>query len=277
MRVSILRFGLALALLSITAFTNAAPLRIATEGAYAPWNATAPDGTLVGFEIDLAQDLCARMKVECEIVAQDWDGIIPALLQGKFDAIMAAMAANDERRKVIAFSSPYAAPPVGLAVLTDSDLSRAQLPSPRINLSDPRSLSENLPAIDLLVTTLGLRKVGVQTATIHEELANRHLVGATAKPYDKFDNALLDLAAGRVAAVIADRAMLVARPDAAKYALIGPAFIGGVLGEGVAVGLRRADISLKARFDRSIADAAKDGTIRRLSERWFKADISVHR
>ncbi|MCB8821633.1 transporter substrate-binding domain-containing protein, partial [Microvirga rosea] len=66
-------------------------VKIATEGAYAPWNFTGAGGKLEGFEIDLANDLCARMKVKCEIVAQDWDGIIPALNAKKYDAIMAGM------------------------------------------------------------------------------------------------------------------------------------------------------------------------------------------
>ena len=71
-------------------------VKIATEGAYAPWNFTSAGGKLEGFEIDLANDLCARMKVKCEIVAQDWDGIIPALQAKKYDAIMAGM--SDHRR-----------------------------------------------------------------------------------------------------------------------------------------------------------------------------------
>src|ERR687886_2156491 len=79
-------------------------VKIATEGAYAPWNFTGAGGKLEGFEIDLANDLCARMKVKCEIVAQDWDGIIPALNAKKYDAIMAGMSITDDRKKVIEFT-----------------------------------------------------------------------------------------------------------------------------------------------------------------------------
>jgi hypothetical protein len=84
-------------------------VKIATEGAYEPWNFTGAGGKLEGFEIDLANDLCARMKVKCEIVAQDWDGIIPALTAKKYDAIMAGMSITDERKKTIDFAGPYAA------------------------------------------------------------------------------------------------------------------------------------------------------------------------
>src|ERR687897_801895 len=86
-------------------------VRIATEGAYPPWNATDSSGQLVGFEVDLAQELCQRMGVECEIVAQDWEGIIPALQAGKYDAIMAGMSVTDERMQVISFSDVYASEP----------------------------------------------------------------------------------------------------------------------------------------------------------------------
>jgi octopine/nopaline transport system substrate-binding protein len=78
-------------------------IRIATEGAYAPWNFSGPNGTLEGFEIDLANDLCKRMSRECEIVAQNWDGIIPSLTAGKYDAIMAGMSVTPKREEVIAF------------------------------------------------------------------------------------------------------------------------------------------------------------------------------
>src|SRR3954465_1799690 len=95
-------------------------VKIATEGAYAPWNFTGAGGKLEGFEIDLANDLCNRMKVKCEIVAQDWDGIIPALNAKKYDAIMAGMNITDERLKVIGFSRPYAAGLHGFGTMKDS-------------------------------------------------------------------------------------------------------------------------------------------------------------
>ena len=82
-------------------------ITIATEGAYEPWNFTGPGGKLEGLEIDLANDRCARMKVKCTIVAQDWDGLIPSLNAKTFDAIMASMIVTEKRLAVIAFSEPY--------------------------------------------------------------------------------------------------------------------------------------------------------------------------
>src|SRR3954465_811698 len=98
--------------------------KIATEGAYAPGNSTGAGGKLEGFEIDLANDLCNRMKVKCEIVAQDFDGMIPALNAKKFDAIMAGMNITDKRLEVIIFSRPYASGAHSFAVMKDSSLAK---------------------------------------------------------------------------------------------------------------------------------------------------------
>src|SRR4028118_928385 len=110
-------------------------VKIATEGAYAPWNLTGGGGKLEGFEIDLANDLCNRMKVRCEIIAQDWDGIIPALQAKKYDAIMAGMSITDERKKVIEFSTSYANSPNGLLVAKNSPLAKIPGTGQAFNLS----------------------------------------------------------------------------------------------------------------------------------------------
>ncbi|PHX89393.1 MAG: ABC transporter substrate-binding protein, partial [Pelagibacteraceae bacterium] len=78
-----------LASLLIAGNINADQIKIGTEGAYPPWNSKDAAGNLIGFEVDLAKELCAIMKRECTIVEQDWDGMIPALVGRKFDAIMA--------------------------------------------------------------------------------------------------------------------------------------------------------------------------------------------
>ncbi|TIX06248.1 MAG: transporter substrate-binding domain-containing protein, partial [Mesorhizobium sp.] len=105
-----------------TTFAQDAPkaITIASEGAYAPWNFTTADGKLDGFEIELANDLCARMKVECTIIAQDWEGLIPSLKVGKFDVIMAGMFITPKRLETIDFTQPYAVDPGGFAVAKDS-------------------------------------------------------------------------------------------------------------------------------------------------------------
>ena len=186
-------------------------VRIATEGAYAPWNFTVAGGKLDGFEIELANDLCARMKVKCEIVAQDFEGSIPALQAGKYDVIMAGMSITDERKKVIDFTRAYANAPNGFLV---------------------------------------------------EKRSEQHE---------------LELAAGRIDAVLADSTALLAtaeKPEFKDYALVGPGFVGGLLGGGVGAGIRKQDAELKKMFDDAIAAATADGTVKRLSEKWFKIDAA---
>ncbi|WP_247883715.1 lysine/arginine/ornithine ABC transporter substrate-binding protein [Azospirillum sp. B21] len=249
-------------------------VRIGSEGAYPPWNATDTSGKLIGFEIDLANDLCKRMKVSCEFVAQDWDGIIPALQQGKYDAIMSAMTITDERRKVIDFSAPYGTEPSVFAVLTDSPLGKAlNLGADRIDLNDQAKAK---PVLDKLAEALKGKSVGVQVSTIQADFMDKHLSKVTMRTYDKIDNAGIDLNSGRVDAMFGDRSVVeaVLKATPGKMVVVGPNFIGGVIGEGMGVGLRKDTADLKAMFDKAIGEALKDGTVKKLSTQHFGYDIS---
>ena len=97
-------------------------LILGTEGAYPPFNYTDANGKVQGFEIDLGNEMCRRLKVECEWVTQDWDGIIPGLLARKYDAIIASLYITDERREKIAFSEKYYKVPARFVVPKDSDI-----------------------------------------------------------------------------------------------------------------------------------------------------------
>src|SRR5256885_7450224 len=92
------------AVFAAPAFAEVKSVRFATEGAFRPWNWTEPDGTLAGFEIELYKDLCARAKLQCTLEAQAFDGMIPALNAGKFDAIIAGMSAIAKREEVVLFT-----------------------------------------------------------------------------------------------------------------------------------------------------------------------------
>ncbi|OWV73066.1 ABC transporter substrate-binding protein [Rhizobium sp. R634] len=250
-------------------------LTIASEGASPPWNAITPEGELAGFDIDVGRDLCRRMKIECTFVPQDWDGIIPALTVGKFDAIMSGMAITEKRKKSIAFSKPYAGGFNQLVMRKDLDL-------PPTNTSAALDLttidSEKRAKIEELRTALNGRTLGVLRSSNSEAVLNE-LFGkvATIRSYDSQDNMHLDLVAERIDGGLADyftwKAFLDSN-DGGIATLYGPQLSGGLWGPGVGVGLRQDDRELVAAFDSAIDAATRDGTLRRLSEQWFKIDVS---
>jgi octopine/nopaline transport system substrate-binding protein len=251
-------------------------VKIATEGAYAPWNFTGAGGKLEGFEIDLANDLCSRMKVKCEIVAQDWDGIIPALQAKKYDAFMAGMSITDERKKVIDFSVPYANSPNGYLVPKNSPLAKMPGTGQAFNLTLQPAEAEK--AIEATKPVLKGKTIGVQTSTTHAAFADKYLKGiAEIREYKTTEAHDLDLAAGRVDAVLADATALngtLEKPEFKDYQLVGPSLTGGMLGPGVGAGLRKEDAELKKMFDDAIKAAIADGTTKKLSDKWFKIDTT---
>ena len=101
--------GLAVAGLLALAVTsvNADALRVGVEGAYPPFSWKEADGTLKGFDIDFAHEVCKRLDRECVLVEQEWDGMIPALLARKFDTIIASMSITEERKKKVDFTVKY--------------------------------------------------------------------------------------------------------------------------------------------------------------------------
>jgi octopine/nopaline transport system substrate-binding protein len=251
-------------------------IRIATEGAFRPWNFTEPDGTLNGFEIDLYRDLCARMKVECEMSAQSFEGMIPALNAGKFDAIMAGMSATAKRQEVIAFSAPYGTTGQSFGVLKSGPVT--SLPGQGDVFSLESDEAGALKAIDALKPVLQGKVIGVQSASIAASFLDKYMKGVVeVREYKTTEQHDLDLLAGRVDLIMASMAYLsgvAAKPDFADMAIVGPRFQGGILGRGSSVGLRKSDPELKAMFDTAIGAARADGTIQHLSQKWFGFDVT---
>ena len=249
---------------------------IATEGAYEPWNFVQPDGKLAGFEIDLAHDLCTKMKVECTIVQNDWDGMIPALTAGKFDAIMAGMSITAKRLQVIDFSSAYAAGPSGFMVPKKSPL--ADLPGKGDILNMSKDDAETKAIIAKMHDMLKGKSIGVQVATIQAAFVDKYFKDvATIQEYKTAEENDLDLEAGRIDASFAEDSYFLAtlaKPDAKDLTLAGAAFRGGdTLGQGTGVGIRKNEPELKAMFDKAIAEEIADGSLKKLQDKWFKTDM----
>lgn len=247
-------------------------ITIATEGAYEPWNFTGPDGKLVGFEIDLANDLCARMKIKCKIVAQDWDGLIPALNAKKFDAIMASMIVTEKRLAVISFSEPYA--PTAAAIMVEKSGHLANLPGTgtTVDLAGDKAKVEQ--ELQPLRDALKGKAVGAQVSTANVAFLDTYFKGVVdPREYKTVEQHDLDLQAGRIDAVVAQKTSLTAtlsKDDFKDYAIAGPTLTGGVFGQGIAAGLRKDDVELKSMFDAAINAAKADGTINKLAEKWMK-------
>jgi octopine/nopaline transport system substrate-binding protein len=172
-------------------------IKIATEGAYAPYNFMGPGGKLDGFEVELAYKLCERMKAKCEVVQQDWDGIVPALQAGKYDAIMAGMNVTEKRKEVVDFSTPYVREMNGFVVAKDGPLAKLADDGVRVDLTG--DTPEAKKVIDELKPLLKGKAVGVQVSTIHANFMDRYFKDTIdVREYKTTEQHDLDLAAGRI-------------------------------------------------------------------------------
>jgi len=268
-------------LLSTSAIAD--KIKIGTEGAYPPWNAKDASGNLIGFEVDLAKELCAIMGHECTIVEQDWDGMIPALLMRKFDAIMAGMSITAERQKTITFSQGYADEVASLAVMKGSGLGSMDTPE-GVNLSIGGA--DVKKALKTITDALAGKTVCVQTATIHQNFLESGDVGkVNVRTYKTQDEVNLDLAAGRCDAALAAAVAFTdyAEKSGKSVVLVGPTFSGGAFGNGVGVGIRQAgdgaigkrDAKLLKDFNKAIDKARKQGIISELAIKHFGFDASM--
>ncbi len=198
-------------------------------------------------------DLCKRAGLECKIIAQDWDGMVPGLKAGKFDVIMDGMSITDERKKEIDFSKPYAVSPGAFLAPKDSPLAKAPDAGKLINLDkDPK---EGEAAIKGVQAALKGKTLGVQVSTTHANFASQYLKGvADVKEYKTADDRDLDLKVGPhrcVARRLYRRSWRSPRsPTSKELAIVGPKFIGGVFGPGTGMGIRKSDADLTAKFDK---------------------------
>ncbi len=261
--------------LFISVSANADKIRIGTEGAYPPWNSKDASGKLIGFEVELAWTLCRYIGQQCEIVEQDWDGMIPALIMRKFDAIMAGMSITDERKKAINFSQGYADEVASLAVMKGSNLEGMQT-SEGVNLTKKSGAAKK----DLKTITQALagKTVCVQTATIHQNFLESGDVGkVNVRTYKTQDEVNLDLASGRCDVALAAAVAFTDYAEKSKkpVVLVGPTFSGGAFGNGVGVGIRKDDTELLKAFNSAINKARKNGDISRIATKWFGFDASM--
>jgi polar amino acid transport system substrate-binding protein/arginine/ornithine transport system substrate-binding protein len=228
-------------------------LRIGVEGAYPPFSWKEPDGTLKGFDIDIALALCEKMGRECELVEQDWDGIIPALLARKYDAIIASMSITEERKKRVDFSDKYYNTPNRLVAAEGAGF-------------EP--------------TAAGLKgkSVGVQRGTVHQCFVEKMFPDAELRLYGTQEEVFLDLNAGRIDAQMSDSIQadegFLSKPEGKGFA-----FLGGDLfdlechGEGAGIAVRKGEEELRDGFTAAIKAIREDGTYSKINDKYFDFDV----
>lgn len=229
-------------------------LRLGVEGAYPPFSETLPSGEIVGFDIDIAFALCKEIGATCELVPQAWEGMIPALLERKYDAIVASLSITPERKQVVDFTDRYYKTPGAFMA--------------------PKGIT-----VDTSKAGLKGKVIGVQVATVSACYLEDQLTGtATIKQYDTQENANLDLIGGRLDLVFADLVTLkggfLNRPEGAAYEIKGPTvYDEKCMGEGIGVAVRKEDTALKQRFNQAIKALRANGTYQAINAKYFDFDL----
>lgn len=222
---------------------------VVTEGKFPPFNMLDPQGRPAGFEVELATELCKRAKIDCRIVTAPWNDILPGLLDKRYDAVMASMDMTPERRRQIGFSKRYMLVP-GAFVAPKST-----------------AVADGAPVL------LRGKTVGVQRGTIYADYLERTFRKAIRmKAFPTVDEARKELAAGKLDAVFGDKVALwqwlkTADGDCCD-------FFGQdvkdtrTLGDGVGIGLRKDDAKLRDAFNKALAEAVADGTLKRIADKY---------
>jgi lysine/arginine/ornithine transport system substrate-binding protein len=230
-------------------------IRFGVDASYAPFEAKGPDGKLVGFDIDLGNEICKRLHTKCVWVENDFDGMIPALKAKKFDGILSSMSVTEARMKQINFSTKLFNTPTRMVAKVGSGL-------------QPTAAS------------LKGKRVGVEQGTIQEAYAKVHWApaGVEVVPYQNQNQVLSDLQAGRIDASLQDAVQadmgFLKKPEGKGFAFAGKELSDPkTLGEGAAIGLRKEDTALKASLDKAIAGMLKDGTYKKIEAKYFSFDV----
>jgi len=230
-------------------------IRVGVDPSYPPFESKAPDGKLIGFDIDLGNALCAKIQAKCVWVEQDFDGMIPALKARKFDAIISSLSMTDQRREQINFSDTLFNAPIRLIARTGSSLG----PTPEL---------------------LKGKRVGVQQGTTAETYAKAYWQnsGINVVPYQNQDQVYADLLTGRLDATLQDEVQasigFLKSPRSKGYSFAGAEINDKkTIGEGTGIGLRREDTDLKLRFNQALSQLHSDGEFEALEKKYFDFEI----
>ncbi|MBA0217385.1 transporter substrate-binding domain-containing protein [Pectobacterium brasiliense] len=230
-------------------------IKIGTDPTYAPFESKNASSELVGFDIDLAKELCKRIQTHCTFVESDFDALIPSLKAKKIDAIISSLSITEKRQQEIAFTE-------------------------KLYAANSRLIAKKGTSIEPTLASLGGKRVGVLQASTQEAFANANWQpkGVDVVAYQNQDLIYADLAAGRIDAAFQDEVAAsegFLKLDAGKgYEFAGPAVKDDkFFGVGTGMGLRKADTELKAALDKAFDEMRKDGTYDTFAKKYFDFDV----
>jgi arginine/ornithine transport system substrate-binding protein len=242
-----------LALAAPSAMAQGTKLRVGVEGNYPPFSQLGPDGKLSGFDIDIAQAVCAQMKADCQLVQQEWDGMMPALRAKKFDMIVASMTITEERKKAADFSDPYYDVP-----------SRWVAKAGAFKGHSPADLK-------------GKKIIVLRNSPRAAHVAANYRDSETLL-VNKETDVYLELAAGRGdigfgSSVVSNEAFL-KKPEGKGFAQVGPTVRLDAGGGGVGIAFRKGEDALRTQVNAALKAIKADGTYKKLADRYFDFDVS---
>ena len=238
----------------------AAPVKVAADCTYPPFGFQDANGEIKGFDVDVARAIGEHMGSEVEIICQAWDGMIPGLLAGKYDLISASMSITEERLKSINFSVPYRSSAARFAGLKTSDAK----PVNDNGEPNPEGVSGK---------TIGLQRSSTYAKYIAEKFSD-----ATVSEYDKVDNMILDLQAGRIDLVFAGPIKLdndfLSKPEGADFGFVGREIDDvSYFGPGVGIGIRKTDEDLLKKVDEALNTMFKDGSFKAINDKYWSFSV----
>ncbi len=251
---SVLAFAATTAIIAASGMAQADTVRIGIAAEpYPPFTSPDAAGNWVGWEVDIIDAVCTAAALECELTPTAWDGIIPALISGRIDAIMASMSITADRMQTIDFSDPYYNTPTVIVGQRGIDMD-----------ASPESLAGKV--------------LGVQVSTIHQTYAQTYFEGQTElRTYQTQDEANQDLAAGRIDATQADSLAMddFLTTEAGQCCEVKGAVAHDedILGAGVGAGIRKGEDDLREAINRGIATILEDGTYDEITARYFATSI----
>ncbi|MDG9881547.1 ABC transporter substrate-binding protein [Pseudomonas sp. GD04058] len=223
-------------------------LRMGIEAAYPPFNSKDASGQVVGFDKDIGDALCAKMKVECEVVTSDWDGIIPALNAKKFDFIVSSLSITEERQKAVDFTDRYY--------------------SNKLQFIAPKNVDFKTDKASLKGKVIGTQRATLSATWLEDTYGS----DVDVKLYDTQENAYLDLTSGRVDALLADKYVNYdwLKSEAGKnYEFKGEPVVES---DQIGIAVRKGD-PLKDKLNAALKEIIADGTYKKINDKYFPFDI----